>query len=113
MQLYAGVLNSNEVAFLYANPGVPVANVAAASTGLAAYYDFDENTARCGGPDGHGNNLIYAGSFSGPVLSTNAVSGSGAAYFNGGSFLTPRQSAPTLAGDFSLSLWVDTPRIRL
>ena len=51
VQLYAGVLNSTEVAFLYANPGTPVANVAGASSGLAAYYDFDENTELGGGPD--------------------------------------------------------------
>jgi len=109
VQIYTGVLNSNEVAFLYANPGVPAPNVAGASSGLVADYDFDENTDLAADLSANGNNLVYGGSFSGPVLSTNSISGSGAAYFNGGSYLVPSLNLlPTLAGDFSLSLWVNT-----
>jgi hypothetical protein len=109
VQFYAGVLNSNEVAFLYAHPGVTVTNVAGPSSGLAAYYDFDENTDLAADLSVHGNNLIYGGGFSGPVLSSNSISGNGAVYFNGGSFLTPSSNLlSTLAGNFSLSLWVKT-----
>ncbi|MGO9939804.1 MAG: LamG-like jellyroll fold domain-containing protein, partial [Terracidiphilus sp.] len=109
VQFYAGVLDATEVAFLYANPGTSVPNVTGPSSGLAAYYDFDENTDLAADLSANGNNLIYAGSFSGPVLSTNAVSGGGADYFNGASFLTASSNLlSTLAGDFSLSLWVNT-----
>ena len=109
VQFYAGVLEATEVAFLYANPGTSVPNVTGPSSGLAAYYDFDENTDLAADLSANGNNLIYAGSFSGPVLSTNAVSGGGADYFNGASFLTASSNLlSTLAGDFSLSLWVNT-----
>src|SRR5208282_5607185 len=91
------------------NPGTSVPNVTGPTSGLAAYYDFDENTDLAADLTANGNNLIYGGSFSGPVLSANSVSGSGAVYFNGGSFLTPSSNLlQTLAGDFSLSLWVNT-----
>ncbi|MGD1086262.1 MAG: LamG-like jellyroll fold domain-containing protein [Verrucomicrobiota bacterium] len=109
VQLYSGVLNSNEVAFLYANPGAPAPNLAGPSSGLVAYYDFDENTDFAADLTANGNNLVYGGNFGGPVLSTNSISGSGAVYFNGGDFLTPTNNLlPTLAGNFSVSLWVNT-----
>jgi hypothetical protein len=109
VQIYSGVLNSNEVAFLYANPGVPAPDVAGSSSGLVAYYDFDENTDLAADLSANGNNLVYGGSFSGPVLSTNSISGSRAVSFNGASYLVPSLNLlPTLAGDFSLSLWVNT-----
>ena len=109
VQLYSGVLNSNEVAFLYNNPGTPVTNVPAPSSGLVAEYDFDENTDLAADLTAHGNNLIHGGQFGGPVLSTNSISGSGAVFFNGGGFLTPSSNLlSTLAGNFSLSVWVET-----
>ena len=109
VQIYSGVLNSNEVAFLHTNPGVPVPNVAGSSSGLVASYDFDENTDLAADLSANGNNLVYGGSFSGPVLSTSSVSGSGAVSFNGASYLVPSlHLLSTLAGDFSLSLWVNT-----
>jgi hypothetical protein len=110
VQLYSGVLNASEVAYLYSHPDTPATNVVAGPfSGLAAYYDFDENTDLAADLTANGNNLINGGSFSGPVLSTNSVSGSGAVYFNGGAFLTPSSNLlSTLAGNFSLSLWVNT-----
>jgi hypothetical protein len=109
LQLYAGVLSASDVAFLYANPGTTVTNVAGLSSGLVAFYDFDENTDLAADLTANGNNLIHGGNFGGPVLSSNSVSGGGAVYFNGGSFLTPSSNLlSTLAGDFSLSVWVET-----
>ena len=84
-------------------------NVTGSSSGLIAYYDFDENTDLAADLSANGNNLIYGGNFGGPVLSSDSVSGSGAVYFNGGSFLTPSTNLlPTLASNFSLSIWVKT-----
>jgi hypothetical protein len=109
VQIYTGVLNSNEVAFLYANPGTPMTNVAGASSGLVAYCDFDEYTEFAADLSANGNNLVYGGRFSGPALTNDSISGKGAVYFDGGSFLTPSTNLlATLASNFSLSLWVKT-----
>jgi hypothetical protein len=109
VQIYLGVLNSNEVAYLYAHPGVAMTNVPGPSSGPVAYYDFDEGVDLAADLTANGNNLIYGGNFRGPVLSPDSVSGSGAVYLDGGCFLTASANLlPTLAGDFSLSLWVNT-----
>lgn len=107
VQFYAGVLDGKEVAFLYKHPGTPVPNFTGASSDLAACYDFDEGTDRAADLTANGNNLIYDGHFGGPVLSSDSISGNGAVYFNGAGFLTPSTNLlSTLAGNFSLSVWV-------
>jgi hypothetical protein len=110
VQLYSGVLNASEVAYLYTHPDMTATNVVVSGTGLVAYYDFDENTDLAADLTADGNNLIYGGSFSGPVLSSDSIiSGGAAVWFNGGGFLTPSSNLlATLAGNFSLSLWVKT-----
>jgi hypothetical protein len=109
VQFYSGVLSPSDVAYLHANPGTPVADVTAASTGPVAFYDFDEGTDLAADLTDNGNNLIYGGVFGGPVLSSDSITGGGAVYFNGGGFLTPATNLlSTLAGNFSLSVWVKT-----
>jgi hypothetical protein len=59
----------------------------------------------------NGNNMVLAGNFggNGPVISTNAIAGLGSVCFDGASFLTtPTNLLTTLAGDFSISLWLNT-----
>ncbi len=109
VQVYSGVLNASEVAFLKNNPGMTVPNVAGPSSGLVAYYDFDEGTDFAADLTDNGNNLIYGGNFGGPDISSDSISGSGAVFFDGASFLTPSTNLlSTLASNFSLSLWVKT-----
>ncbi len=109
LQVYSGVLSSNDVAFLYANPGMVVGNVPGNTNNPIAFYDFDESTPYAADLTADGYNIVNGGNFGGPVLTSNSVSGSGAVYFNGGSFLTPSSNLlSTLAGTFSLSLWVKT-----
>ena len=86
-----------------------VPNVAGPSSGLVAYYDFDEGTDFAADLTDNGNNLIYGGNFGGPDISSDSISGSGAVFFDGASFLTPSTNLlSTLASNFSLSLWVKT-----
>lgn len=112
MQVYTGVLSPSEVDEIYTNPGVTVPDVAGQSGyGIVAHYDFEEGTPLAPDVSGNGNNLIFAGNFGGegPVISTNAVAGDGSVSFDGESFLTaPTNLLGTLAGTFSLSLWVNT-----
>ncbi len=112
IQFYSGVLSSNEVLQLYNNPGTTVPNVAGgAANGLVAHYDFDEDNAVAPDVSGNGNNIIYASSFggSGPTISPETKAGAGSVSFDGGSYLTPtNQLLSTLAGSFSISLWVNT-----
>lgn len=118
LQIYAGVLNDTEVAYLYNNPGLTAPNMGgltSVSPNLVAYYTFD-NTNNVG-EDFSGNgydldlNSTYGGG--GGVLVTNdAEAGSGAAYFDGGSFLTysnaPASVLATLGSSFTLSVWINT-----
>jgi hypothetical protein len=109
LQIYSGVLSASDVAYLYANPGLTLSNETSATTAPVAYYDFDEGVTLAADLTANGFNLVNGGNFGGPVISSDSVSGSGAVYFNGGSFLTPSANLlPTLAGDFSLSVWVKT-----
>lgn len=112
MQVYSGVLSAGEVAEIYANPGVTISNVPPLPTyGLVAHYDFDEGTVVAPDVSGNGNNMVLAGNFggNGPVISSNAIAGSGSVCFDGGSFLTASSNLlSTLAGNFSISLWLNT-----
>ncbi len=113
VQIYSGVLSSDEVLQLYNHPGTVIPDVAASSPngGVAAHYDFDEGTALAPDVSGNGNNMVYAGNFggSGPAISSDAVAGPGSVSFDGGSFLTASSNLlSTLADSFSVSLWVKT-----
>lgn len=109
IQVYAGVLSATDVSFLYTNVGMTVPD--AVGRGPVAYYDFDESTVVAPDVSGNGNNMVAAGNFggSGPQIDNDAVAGPGSVSFDGNSFLsTPTNLLATLAGDFSLSLWVKT-----
>ena len=110
VQIYAGVLGGDEVAYLFQNPGATMGN--ASASGLVASYDFDDGDPVAADVSGHGNNLVLGGSFGsgkGPAISPDSVSGSGSVSFDGGSFLAaPPTLLPVVAGTFSISLWVKT-----
>jgi hypothetical protein len=112
LQIYSGVLSAGEVSKLYANPGVTIPDEPPPpSDGLVAHYDFDEGTVLAPDVSDNGNNIIFAGNFggNGPVISTNAIAGPGSVCFDGYSFLTASSNLlATLAGNFSISLWVNT-----
>ncbi len=108
MQIYSGVLTASNVMYLYDNPGLTVTNIPN-TIDPVAFYDFDENTPFAADLTADGYNLINGGSFAGPILTNDAVSGSGAVYFNGNTFLTASSNLlTTLASNFSLSIWIKT-----
>ncbi|HEY3931940.1 MAG TPA: LamG domain-containing protein [Verrucomicrobiae bacterium] len=112
LQIYSGVLSDTEVATLYGSPGTTIPNLAgSAANGLAAYYDFDEGSVVAPDVSGNGNNIVLAGNFggSGPAISSDTIAGVGSVSFDGGSYLTaPTNLLSTLAGNFSISIWVNT-----
>ena len=111
VQIYSGVLSDTEVVALFGNPGTTIPDVAGGSTGLMVHYDFDEGTALAADVSGNGNHLVHAGNFggSGPSASSEAKAGSGSVSFDGGSYLTASSNLlATLAGDFTVSLWLKT-----
>lgn len=112
VQVYGGALSAGEVSELYSNPGNVIPDEPPApSGGLVAHYDFDEGTVVAPDVSDNGNNIVLAGNFggNGPVISSNAVAGIGSVCFDGGSFLTaPTNLLTTLAGNFSISLWLNT-----
>jgi hypothetical protein len=112
LQIYSGVLSATEVAEIYTNPGTTIPNITGnAANGLVAYYDFDEGNVVAPDISGNGNNIVLAGNFggSGPVISSDAVAGAGSVSFDGGSYLSaPASLLSTLAGSFTISLWVNT-----
>jgi hypothetical protein len=114
LQIYSGVLSDAEVASLYASPGTAVADVAAAMAGPVVHYDFDEGTVLATDVSGNNNNIVHAGNFGGggPSISPDAVAGAGSVSFDGGSYLTASSNLlSTLAGEFSVSLWLKTSQI--
>ena len=111
LQIYTGVLSDAEVASLYANPGTTVPDVAGGTGGPVVHYDFDEGTVLAADVSGNNNNMVHAGNFggSGPATSGDAKAGPGSVSFDGGSYLTaPSSLLATLAGDFTVSLWLKT-----
>ena len=112
VQIYSGALSDAEVASLYANPGTTIPDVAGSGTGgPVVHYDFDEGTVLAPDVSGNNNNIVYAGNFggSGPSISPDAAAGSGSVSFDGGSYLTASSNLlSTLAGEFSVSLWLKT-----
>ncbi len=111
-QIYSGVLSAADVASLYANPGTTIPDVAGSGpNGPVAHYDFDEGTVLAADVSGNNNNIINAGNFggSGPSISPDTAAGSGSVSFDGGSYLTASSNLlATLAGDFTVSLWLKT-----
>jgi hypothetical protein len=111
VQIYTGVLSDTEVASLYANPGTTVPDVAGGSGGPVVHYDFDEGTVLATDVSGNNNNIVHAGNFggSGPSIRSDTAAGSGSVSFDGGSYLTASSNLlSTLAGEFSVSLWLKT-----
>jgi hypothetical protein len=111
VQIYSGILNPSDVAFIFQNPGIPTAP---RSSGLLAHYAFD-NTNNVGADiSGDGFDLDFNGDFvgNGVTLTNDAEAGGYAAFFDGGSFLTysstPSNILNALAGDFTLTVWVKT-----
>jgi hypothetical protein len=112
IQFYSGVLSASEVLQLYNNPGTVIPDVAgSAANGLVAHYTFDDSNNIGADSSGNGYDLDFNGG-DGVSSSNKAQAGSGAAYFDGGSFLsyssTPSAVLNALAGDFSLSFWIET-----
>jgi len=117
LQFYSGVLNANEVAFLYHNPGstVPDVSYSPIVPNLVAHYAFDDSSNIGADTSGNGNDLDFnsaVGGGNGVAFSASAEAGAGAAYFDGGSFLTysgaPASVLSTLASSFTLSVWINT-----
>jgi Concanavalin A-like lectin/glucanases superfamily len=112
LQIYSGVLSATEVAELYSSPGTTIPDVAGNNgNGIVAHYDFDEGTAVAADVSGNGNNIVLAGNFggNGPVTNSDAIAGASSISFDGGSYLTaPTNLLSTLAGSFTISLWVNT-----
>jgi len=112
VQIYSGVLSATEVASLYANPGTTIPDLAGGNpNGLVVHYDFDEGTVLSPDVSGNNNNVVYAGNFggSGPSISSDTVAGAGSVSFDGGSYLTASSNLlATLAGEFTVSLWLKT-----
>jgi hypothetical protein len=112
LQIYSGVLTPAEVASLANNPGKTATNVTGIpANSLVAHYDFDEGNVVAPDVSGNGNDIVLANNFggNGPVISTEAIAGAGSVSFDGYSFLTaPARLLSTLAGSFTISLWVNT-----
>jgi hypothetical protein len=78
---------------------------------LVAHYTFDNSSNLGQDSSGNGNDLTFNGGV-GVTLSSQSQAGSGAAYFDGYSFFsyasTPTNILNTLAGNFTLSFWINT-----
>ena len=123
VQIYSGVLSSNEVAQLFANPGITANQVI--TVPLVARYDFEntndsvfavagtdssgnDNDANCGSGNGNPNPTL-------DTFSTNAAVGSFARKWFGDTSICFYPGSTTfdnlsnaLAGSFSWSAWVKT-----
>lgn len=109
LQIYAGVLSSSQISGLYNNPGSTING--AGNGGLVAHYTFDNSGNIGADSSGNGNDLTFNG-LDGVVSSADAEAGSGAASFDGYSFLSYNSAPPAIlnafAGSFSLSFWIKT-----
>jgi hypothetical protein len=111
VQVYSGVLSDAEVTSLYSNPGTTIPDIGSSANGIVVHYDFDEGTDLAVDVSGNGNNIVYDGNFGGygPGISGDTAAGAGSVYFDGGSYLTASPNIlSTLAGEFSISLWLKT-----
>jgi hypothetical protein len=116
LQIYSGVLSSNDVANLYNNPGTTIPNGGgdpSAHTGVA-HLTFD-NFGDLGQDSSGNNNSLEGESWWGNQQTSNsdAVVGGGAVQFFGTSAMTPNGDVQgtldnLLAGSFTFSIWVNT-----
>jgi hypothetical protein len=116
LQIYSGVLSSNEVAQLYSSPGSTIGQ--AISVPLVARYNFEVtnnagidssgngNDANCGAGDG-GTNLDTFSTDAAVGLYARLFRGDTAICFNPGS-TTFNNLSNALYGSFSWSAWVKT-----
>lgn len=116
LQIYSGVLSSNEVANLFANPGSTTPDGGGPSSGHTnvAHYAFDDSANLGLDSSGNGNDAPGV-SWWGPQhqFDADAEAGGGAVQFFGTSYLNPYDQPLTnlnavLAGSFSFSAWVKT-----
>jgi len=112
LQIYSGVLNTAEVTYLFNNPGTTAPSLPL--NGLVAHYAFDNSNFIGADTSGNGYDLDFNGNpnGNGVTSSGNTAAGAGAAYFDGGSFLSysaiPTNVLAALAGDLTISVWVET-----
>jgi len=113
LQIYSGVLSSNEVAILYANPGTTIPNGGGGHRNVA-HYAFD-NSGNLGQDSSPSGNNMSGPTFWGPTyqFSTDAEAGGGAVKFFDTSCLYASGQTLTnlnavLAGSFTFSTWVKT-----
>jgi hypothetical protein len=97
----------------YSDRRFSVGNPGPTAGGPVVHYDFDEGTELAADVSGNGNDMVHEGAIPGgwgaPSISGDTVAGAGAVYFDGGSYLTASSNLlATLAGEFSVSLWLKT-----
>jgi hypothetical protein len=116
LQIYSGVLSSNEVAQLFANPGATAPDSNGGHQNVAQYeFENGTDTFQLGlDSSPHGNNL-NSYSYWGQVHTNNstAKAGTNAVEFFGTSSINANDQVLTnlnsvLAGSFSFSVWVKT-----
>ena len=123
LQIYTGVLSSNEVATLFAAPGTTIANGGGPSGGHQniAHYAFEDGTStfQLGLDSSPLANTFYTYSYWGQVHTntTDAKAGTNAVQFFGTSSIVAVGQPLTnlnavLAGSFSFSAWVKTTASR-
>ena len=123
LQIYSGVLSSNEVANLFANPGATAANSGVPSGGHqnVAHYAFEDGTStfQLGVDSSPNGNNLSGYSYWGQVHtnSTASIAGTNAVQFFGTSSINANGQVRTnlnavLAGSFSFSAWVKTTASR-
>jgi len=111
LQLYAGVLSSNQIAQLHDNPG---STAGGGGHKNVAHYTFDDSGNLGQDSSGNGNDMTGE-TYWGPQheFDTDAVAGGGAIQFFGTDAINPDGQALTnlnavLAGSFTFSAWVKT-----
>jgi len=120
ISIYSGVLSSNDVAYLHANPGTNVADIFQLSIPVAR-YDFEDTNNFGTDSSGHNNSANCSSGNGGTLanlLSTNAAVGTHALLCLGDSDICfyPGSSAHAalsnaLSRDFSVTAWVNTTNI--
>ena len=113
VQFYAGVLSSSDVALLHSHPGTNVADVLQLDFPVARYDFEDTNNAGLDSSPHHNDSFCHGIGPTNDIASTNAIVGSYARKFFGQSFICFGASefpalSNALAGDFSVTAWVNT-----
>lgn len=115
LQIYSGVLSSNDVANLYNNPGATIPNGGGNGGHTAVSHLTFDNSSDLGQDSSGNNNSLEGESWWGnqQTFSSDAVVGGGAVQFYGTSAMTPYGDVQgtldnLLAGSFTFSIWVNT-----